>query len=424
MRRRWIAPLVMGVLAFSLVVVPFTLEIEKRLFVLDASTGKLLHSLELEKAGQASVGSMVITGDRIFTETTTKTTDHRYRWNLTMMDTQSGKQRWKFAPDVTPSRFWDLAIPIYVGKNSVYVSVDHGQEHDQLLALDIATGKPRWTLARDWPGSQWPNANQDISLNRLNLGAIEAGDRLIMLAPSDDGKTVLQAIDQKTVKPIWQVKFAEVNFPPITLEQDYTLVSGDRTVTFLDPNGTTHTYDVATGQLQFTLAEKFIAIKQSSSTVYGLKQGGIDAIDATTGKTRWSYSIQPNTNATCARGGQFKRLQPTRQVIYVTCVDDQESTLLTFDETGKLLWSKPISSEVLPYLDRTASNLESVLVPVYEQSGAYVSAVSSQQGTQHWRFPPQPLKNFYPSEVAADDHHVFVINYERRWRRWLVQSGL
>ncbi|HEY9646701.1 MAG TPA: PQQ-binding-like beta-propeller repeat protein, partial [Chroococcidiopsis sp.] len=255
LRDRRLRFVILTLLALGCVIIPFALQVEQRLFVLDAHQGTLLHSISLPNSAQKSVQTKVIAGDRLFVETTTQRADHRFDWELALIDIRSGQQQWRFTSPLTPSRLWDAAVPVYVGEKTVYVSLDNGQAHDQLYAIDIATGQPRWHIERAWkdPDAEYSFSRFDLH-NSGRIGAVEVGDRLVLLTPNDEGQVFLQTLDQATGTLIRQSDISDWAIVNPIGGVNYALLQGDRTLTLWRDHSDVHTYDLASGKSRFTVA--------------------------------------------------------------------------------------------------------------------------------------------------------------------------
>jgi outer membrane protein assembly factor BamB len=109
------------------------------LLALDAKTGDVRWTVM-----QNFVGSAAIANQQVLIQHFSRAEDQNYRWNLTALNAESGKQQWGFQFDETVEE--NYAVPLYISSNTLYAFLEQGSfpTRSQLVAIDVNTGQLRW----------------------------------------------------------------------------------------------------------------------------------------------------------------------------------------------------------------------------------------------------------------------------------------
>ena len=228
------------------------------LFVLDASTGELLSSVP----GRAAVSDGTIT---ILAASTIAFLSSDV--TVSAVDPASGEQLW--ATSVQRRTEVPIApVPTAAGGN-VYVS-DERQVH----ALDASTGEPIWTF----------DAGEHLS-------PPTASDGLVYL----QSDVTAYALDESTGEQRWSYDgemlysyFADGSVATSAIPP--TVIDG---VWYLTDNGSLHALDAATGQALWSFEEEYVTrthlVAEGKVFVNG-DAGSFHALDAATGDRMWSLT--------------------------------------------------------------------------------------------------------------------------------------
>lgn len=287
--RRRIILFGIGLIIASLLAYWLATQNEKRLLALDAKSGRVLWLAALSDRN-SKLRNPVVANGRVFSGIATKEVlQNSYNWQLTAFNATSGRRIWQYSPNLRQGESGakldgvstGLLAP-YASEDSVYASISIENGEDQLVAIDAATGKQRWVIKREWSIVD-------------KLGVVTVDNRVIIVSPEKDptripigklpeNKVMLRVLDTRTATQVWQVKLNDIPYEDLFqgLNLPSVLVASDRTV-FFKP-GITRAYNLATGKLQFKIADRNgDEIKLINSTLYSFGYGELSAFNAVTG---------------------------------------------------------------------------------------------------------------------------------------------
>ncbi|WP_419993016.1 PQQ-binding-like beta-propeller repeat protein [Streptomyces boninensis] len=347
---------------------------QARLFALDQKTGKRLWQRRLDTSRTATLTSTPVAyGGRVYVGVSSgentlgkKHPCCRFRGHVDALDAATGKLVWRHYTTPEPRRdgSWpngkDKFAPsgagvwgtpaidggtrtLYVGTGQNYTG--SAGEYDSVLALDIDTGKPRWTR-RMTDVDTWrsecsattaadraycPNAKSGTALD-FDLGAapnlFSAGGRKLMAIGQKSG--VFHVLDAKSGKIVWQRQLSEPpkGFPLAGIQWGSSY-DGKRlyAATYMAGPGTLFALDPATGHVHWKRPAPADGCKTGGAAAYpkicvpgftpavtttpglvweGAIDGKMRAYAADSGKPLWTYdTMRPlrTVNGLPARGG-------------------------------------------------------------------------------------------------------------------------
>ncbi len=437
--RRRIILFGIGLIIASLLAYWLATQNEKRLLALDAKSGRVLWLAALSDRN-SKLRNPVVANGRVFSGIATKEVlQNSYNWQLTAFNATSGRRIWQYSPNLRQGESrakldgvsTGLLAP-YASEDSVYASISIENGEDQLVAIDAATGRQRWVIKREWSIFD-------------KLGVVTVDNRVIIVSPEKDptripigklpeNKVMLRVLDARTATQVWQVKLNDIPYEDLFqgLNLPSVLVASDRTV-FFKP-GITRAYNLATGKLQFKIADRNgDEIKLINSTLYSFGYGELSAFNAVTGDQLWTRGNAKNSNLTCAgKLGSPRRFQASSKLVYVTCgiagrksIEDEGWLVALDTKNGSERWFKQVNSgywdlfESLP-----ASNSESVFIirKTKNETGKIVAEIltlSAKNGAEIWKLRLKEEDFLQPP--VTDGDRVFVIDTAPRWRNWVAQ---
>lgn len=400
---------------------------EIRLLALDAKNGRLLWTTLLGDNAKTEARSPLAANGRVLVKVAEQVKKYpedpgTYVWKLVAFDSISGKQMWEFKP--APLSYDGVSYD--ASGNSVFATVNL-DETIKLFAFDLATGK-----------QLWETKFKVERMDRKNF-VLATGDRAILLTQKRDTQTALKVLDAHTAKLIWQIEMnPKPDYSTILIPKNRLAVS-DHKLFLKDKEGITHAYDLATGQMQFTINSNALEVKSTNSTFYEFGRFGITAFDANSGKERWKRIYERDSSLQCAgKLGIYERFH-VNNLVYLTCnklgkgnefksdgnrLEGEGYWLLALDaKDGRDRWFKQLGVRYATFAVTTPiSNAESVFTTGEIREGSrdviQILALSAKDGSEQWKLSIASRNPWLP---ATDSRHVFVIDDAPRWRFWLAQ---
>lgn len=413
------------------------------LIALDARTSQVAWSAPLsgglERFTTAEQG-------RVFVATaidrTKEFSGERYqRYQIQAFEAASGRKLWTFSPQLSePYRSEDMlsGLPPYVHDDTVWVNVlldrtlqgkvitrdrTSGQtveqigalpnlRNGQVIALNAANGKPKWSIDRDW-SIEWID----------HIGIVDRGDRSAILRITPTQEILLEVYDSSTGKPLWQVQADRLprweNWPA-NLFRRYQFAANSATLFLVDRSQhKLYGYDWKTGQRKVAINTDG-EIELTDSTLYslsGLSKSLLKAFDPNTGIRRWTASF-PN----CLYS--VDDIEAVADEVYLACsgsVDFQpQIKVLRLDsKTGRDRWSSQVSNRSWGQDSQSnalAHSSEAVVAIALSRDGNsdQVIAFSRMDGRELWRWTPK--FEIQQGSISAEGDRVFVLAQVPRWR--------
>jgi outer membrane protein assembly factor BamB len=150
-------------------------------YALDKNTGQVRWSYNIHQDGSQTSfhGDPLMTGDLIIIGTDIGKQGHVYAF-----DRATGKVRWKYLVTTSSNGDFGVASDIVRRGNSIY-AVAQG---DDLLCLDLATGKLRWQFASGFDRTRGEWANSPALAG--NLVIFDGYDGFVYALDADSGKPI------------------------------------------------------------------------------------------------------------------------------------------------------------------------------------------------------------------------------------------
>lgn len=240
-----------------------------RLIARDVATGRQLWSFQ---TGEALRGSPAVAGGLVFT-------GGGLNGGILALDVTTGKQRWQVP---TPGRLTVYTTPSVVGGVVYAVTGPTSDRADTVFALDAATGRQLWAT--------------DVGTSVFAGPAV--GDGLVIVGNADDGKLI--ALDAATGEPRWTYTRTGDYFIG-----GASIVGGAVYIATTDGNGggSMLALDAASGALRWENSTHGDG-QGSTPAVYGdlviagsHGLGFVAAYDAATGKAVWHYGVNGAVSA-------------------------------------------------------------------------------------------------------------------------------
>lgn len=429
-------------------------EAESTLIALDAAKGQIVWS---KPFGNSFARSTIAHQNQVsVVRLTDLEEDYYQRYQIDTFDSATGRRRWTFHPPSEPYIAEAMAgIPLVAEGETLWAGVLLEQERvgqvtfrdevsgrsieqaatlrgisqGKVIALNAATGQPRWAIDRDWSTGGFSSYQ--------HLGVVASGDRSVILRVTPEQKVLLEARDTLSGKQLWQIQVGQVLGEPFPLGLEEAqflsnifingcrLFASSENVFLLDESsGVADAYDWQTGRLEFQvqgigLLSNLFVMKStvSGSTLYSFDSlaSTLKAVDAGTGIRRWTFAASGFTQATAVTDGIYLASQNQG--------NQADSQLLFLDaKTGRERWSKQISDGWLAGNINDVNN--EILVSGSEAVFAIVSgqnarndrvlAWTSANGNDLWQWMPK--SDCYISSLSSAGDRVFVLARVPRWR--------
>jgi polyvinyl alcohol dehydrogenase (cytochrome) len=314
-------------------------DLRGNVYALDAATGKALWIVSADPHPLAAVtGSPILFKGRLYVPLASREEaagggpDYpccTFRGSIVALDADTGKQVWKthiISDEPKPTKknsrgvqlyapsgagIWDTPTideargVMYIGTGDAYSRPVSSMNTDAIMALDLATGKPRWAVQHT-PDDAWLvgcETNTPSENCPSNIGPDYDFGMSPMMRALGDGRTIVVtgqksgevfAEDVRDGKVIWKA----------------TLV--DR---------------LARGEITFGGAA------DDQNAYFGTRSGAIWALDLKSGEKKWSTPIAPTAQR---QSGQTAALTVIPGVVFSGGQDGVLRALSTTD--GKLLW--------------------------------------------------------------------------------------
>lgn len=236
--------------------------------------------------------------------------------SIRSLDAATGKQRWSYTRTTGVSGQYGYDGYAVVSGDTVYIASDSGA----VFALDTASGKPRWQRT-------WPNAGDTIYAapavdGGMVFAAVGGPDGGGYALDATTGKIVWQtshvegfdavplaadgvvyfgsqapdtltALDEKTGAMRWQAGASGINAPPITGGGLVYVAGADQIIRAFHVQDGSPAWTFQTGgNAGNALIGTGAALTLANGVLYAGSQGGdLYALDAATGKQRWSVAV-------------------------------------------------------------------------------------------------------------------------------------
>jgi outer membrane protein assembly factor BamB len=310
--------------------------------------------------------------------------------NVFAIDGGTGRVIWPFATQGM------IGIPPTVGKTQVFVASDIGNTH-YLRAIDAKTGALIWQYTRDQP----PEC-------MCSQASIVSGD---MLFAQSDGHSLYAFAPNGAApsKRIWQFPG---NGAPLT-----SPVVADGLVVFGSGDHNVYALDAATGKVRWTGTTGYVftadPVVSNGVVVIGDQGGNIDGFDLQTGKSLWSVGAGAIDNAAVVRGG----------IAYV--VSEDHNVYALDIKSGNQLWQVTME-DFAPY----GPVLAGKYLVVANRAGALL-AIDPKTGKVAWQTDlagvPFSAAAYWPREHAVvlkvGDHEVAAFNASTGKNLWRYDTG-
>lgn len=357
---------------------------QNSLIALEAKTGKMAWSVPLSERESLSYYTTALK-DRVFVGMATDKVYEPYeqykRYQIQAFSAASGQKLWTFSPTLSdPKSIHNMVnyFPPYAQGETLWLFVQSekaptGPTSDQtiavgrlrqqvaplpnirkgqIIALDITTGEPRWTIERDWNINSPPR-----------MGLASSGDRSVILRITPTQKIWLETYLTSTGKKLWQTqvtgsrRWEEV---PSNLYESYDLVANkDMIFLYNDFNETIKGYDGETGKLKFEIKSYRLLpsnpdnlkswpysydskiVVSDSTLYYRTGDSRLEAFDSSTGTSRWSVDLKAlYLNEHC----DYNAPEFVAEGVYIVCSRHYAQAirrLLFLDnQTGRQQWVK------------------------------------------------------------------------------------
>ena len=336
-------------------------------YAVDAGTGRQLWRTKADDHPMTRItGSPVLDGGRLYVPVSSGEEGSAaspayacctFRGSVEALDAMTGKVIWKTytLPEPKPYRLpgdprTNLSGPaggsvwnaptidhrrgvLYVGDGNDYTDID-APLTDSVLALDLATGKVRWSrqmLKQDhWAagctmgGSCPRNAGPDYDLS-ASVILVHGKARKDMLVASSKGGEVFGLDPDARGKLLWRAKFGTGG---IFGGVEWGMASDGKAV--------------------------FVPISDSLPTA-GVGKPGLGAVDAATGRTLWWAAAKPNCSwgETECRGALSQAVTAIPGIVFAGSHDGRLRAYRARD--GKVIWEVDTAAPVKPVNARSAS---------------------------------------------------------------------
>ncbi|HEY3161043.1 MAG TPA: PQQ-binding-like beta-propeller repeat protein [Vicinamibacterales bacterium] len=341
-------------------------DLRGNVYALDAATGKALWIVSVDPHPLAAVtGSPILHKGRLYVPLASREEaagggpDYpccTFRGSVVALDADTGKQIWKthiISGEPKPTKknsrgvqlyapsgggIWDTPTidegrgALYIGTGDAYSRPVSATTTDAVMALDLATGKPRWTVQHT-PDDAWLvgcETNNPSENCPANIGPDwDFGDSPIMRT-LNDGRTIVisgqksgevYAQDVRDGKVIWKATLVE---KLARGEITFGGAADDQRVYFGTRSGAVWALDLKTGEKKWTTPVAPIPQRQAGQTAAltvipgvvfsGGQDGVLRAFAAADGKQVWEFDTVRDfttTNGVAARGGAMGAPGPT-----------------------------------------------------------------------------------------------------------------
>jgi polyvinyl alcohol dehydrogenase (cytochrome) len=341
-------------------------DLRGNVYALDAATGKALWIVSADPHPLAAVtGSPILYKDRLYVPLASREEaagggpDYpccTFRGSVVALDANTGKQVWKThiidqepKPTKKNSRGVQLYAPsgagiwdtptideargvMYIGTGDAYSRPVSSTTTDAIMALDLATGKPRWSVQHT-PDDAWLvgcETNNPSENCPANIGPDYDFGMSPMMRTLDDGRTIVVtgqksgevfAQDVRDGKVIWKATLVE---KLARGEITFGGAADDRNAYFGTRSGVVWALDLKTGETRWMTPVAPTPQRQSGQTAAltvipgvvfsGGQDGILRAFSTTDGRQLWQFdTIQDftTTNKVAAKGGAMGAPGPT-----------------------------------------------------------------------------------------------------------------
>jgi len=333
-------------------------DLRGNVYALDAATGRALWIVSADPHPLAAVtGSPILHKGRLYVPLASREEaagggpDYpccTFRGSIVALDADTGKQAWKtfiISEEPKPTKkntrgvqlyapsgggIWDTPTideargALYIGTGDAYSRPVSATTTDAVMALDLATGKPRWTVQHT-PDDAWLVGCETTSPSEncpANIGPDwDFGDSPIMRT-LNDGRTIVisgqksgevYAQDVRDGKVIWKASLVE---KLARGEITFGGAADDQRVYFGTRSGAVWALDLKTGEKKWTTPVAPIPQRQSGQTAAltvipgivfsGGQDGVLRAFAAADGRQVWEFDTLRDfmtANGVAARGG-------------------------------------------------------------------------------------------------------------------------
>jgi outer membrane protein assembly factor BamB len=369
-------------------------------------------------------------------------------FHLQAFDAQSGQQLWTYTPEVNNTGFLAAAREsIVLTKEEILLQV-----RDHLEAVDLATGRVRWSLPRFW----FP---RDLRSPPFTAGVLESPQNQLVVQQRQPNQRLIQILDPQTGQLVRQ--FAIPRAKLVTIDERMAsnsrylfvasseLLPGELANTYLaSERSTLSAYEQLTGRLGFRQEIKgdLGKIQTGQDTLHLItystndpqrranrRQWSLSALDSNTGSVLW----QKNWDQFGCRNTALSA-QAASDAIYLSCASNasketksQKSEIVALAaRSGQVRWRFPASPNRYVEEFPIATNGQMVFT-VRRLAGSLdiqteqdqVIGLDRQTGKLRWVLPLYNSDdvNRPQSVVAADADHFFVLTQLPRWQVWLLQ---
>src|SRR5258706_2751373 len=426
-RFRWlilfcVVVILIGVALFQFVTMP-----ERRLFALDAASGKVAWSIPIELNWSSYEEPVIDNGHVIITTNDANSDARTEHWQVSAYDAGNGRSLWTYAPfgqagieQLCPSTI--NASPI-VANGRVYVYVCAAtkpsdtmtSDKTSLVALDESTGTVVWE--HDEPTLQ----NTLTEGAPLTLRVLNGG--VFILVRDKSGHWGVDVLDEKAGKSARRIDLPDlsVDDPPSFPVSDF---ESDGQTLYVNLNGL-RALDPLSGKVRYTLQVRDVAWTAKNG-VYATSYVGptvqIAAYDAKTGAVRWQRTLDKTLapNAPDDALDVTIQMRADAQTVYAFVIHHQSNLLWLValnSGDGSTRWIKPVQIDpiVADVLAKVAISPDLVAYnEVGEVTGIRVLAASD--GSARWFFPAY-TKDSSPS---TDGQRIYLFDESARYRNWLV----
>jgi len=341
-------------------------DLRGNVYALDAATGRALWIVSVDPHPLAAVtGSPILHKGRLYVPLASREEaagggpDYpccTFRGSVVALDADTGKQIWKthiIGEEPKPTKknsrgvqlyapsgggIWDTPTideargALYIGTGDAYSRPVSATTTDAVMALDLATGKPRWSVQHT-PDDAWLvgcETNNPSENCPANIGPDYDFGMSPMMRTLNDGRTIVVsgqksgevfAQDVRDGKVIWKATLVD---KLARGEITFGGAADDQRVYFGTRSGAVWALDLKTGEKRWTTPVAPIPQRQSGQTAAltvipgvvfsGGQDGVLRAFAAADGRQIWEFDTVRDfmtTNGVAARGGAMGAPGPT-----------------------------------------------------------------------------------------------------------------
>jgi outer membrane protein assembly factor BamB len=385
--------ILVAILCGLILLVPYALWRDVRLFAINAETGRVVWSESLPHDDDKKWTSRPqVEGLRVFVWV--ETDRHSYAQQLFAFNSLTGKPLWNYQPkgEVSASQqvYEFYSRPLNIGGD---IGVYQNQAKGEFVAIDLDTGAERWRVATT-------NVENYILSN-------PALDKVIAveIVPKDGNSTATLKVYTLSGDLLWSVP-TTAYAPRFTKNN----IIGDDKVIYIGQSSI-YKLNSKNGDIIFkTEINAEGGFSLHDQVLYGTFGSRLSAADASTGKILWHYD-EPSLRGLLQSPVVSDKIYLTNSAAF----NSSDSWLLAISKEGREIWRKAISTSDNDTLIAFAQ------MPALISGGVVVIGEDAllafdDKGNERWRFP----MNSQSKSAVSKDKLVYVTAGAPRYRHWLA----